>query len=230
MPSPLTDKQSLVLDYIREHTISSGHPPTLREIAGHFEMSGPRAAVKHLDALERKGHIARKKGLSRGIELIGTVSDGKDVLREPPKPGSSPNSRNDHLTTSMSNSKRIPLLGAVPAGPPELAVEDADTSLVLDSSIAGEGTFLLKVDGHSMTGDHIVPGDLVVVRPQETAEEGEIVVVLVGDEATLKRCKRQGDVVHLVPSNPDYETIVLDGSEGDARIIGKIQAIIRKFS
>jgi repressor LexA len=182
-------------------------------------MSGPRAAVKHLDALERKGQITRKKGLSRGIELIGTVSANSDPLKEPPRPAS--------LHNFLPDSLKIPLLGAVPAGTPELAIEDADASLVLDRSIAREGTFLLRVEGHSMAGDHIIPGDLVVVRPQETAEEGEIVVVLVGDEATLKRCRRKGDVVYLVPSNPDYETIILDGTQGDARIIGKMQAVIR---
>ena len=211
---PLTDRQSQILEYIGEHISYSGHPPTLREIAGHFSMSGPRAAVKHLDALERKGHISRKKGLSRGIEIAGGQPGKSAAL-----PGA-----------IVAESVTVPLLGAVPAGQLELAMEDHGSSLVIDRSIASEGTFLLTVEGNSMAGDHIVPGDLVVVRPQDTAEEGEIVVVLVGEEATLKRYRRQGDVVHLVPSNPDYETIVLDGSEGDARIIGKIQAIIRKLS
>ena len=78
-----------------------------------------------------------------------------------------------------------------------------------------------------MAGDHIMPGDMIVVRPQETADDGAIVVVLVEEEATLKRYRKRGDEVHLVPSNPDYETIVLDENSGNARIVGKVQAVIR---
>jgi repressor LexA len=209
---PLTDRQSQVLDYLKDHIRVAGYPPTLREIAGHFSLSGPRAAVKHLDALVRKGYIVRKKGLSRGIEMNAPHTEAGAVHAGPDQAGSS----------------TVPLLGAVPAGPPELAVEEAGSSLVLDDSIAGEGTFLLKVEGDSMAGDHILPGDIIVVMAQETAEDGEMVVVLVEDDATLKRFRRSGKEVHLIPSNPDYETIVLDGNQGNVRIIGKVRAVIRR--
>ncbi len=209
---PLTDRQSQVLEYIGGYISHSGFPPTLREIAGHFSLSGPRAAVKHLDALERKGYIARKKGLSRGIELSKPILDDSAV----------------HAVASEPGSSAVPLLGTVPAGSLELAVEEAGSSLVLDRSIAGEGAFLLKVEGNSMAGDHILPGDLIVVRSQETAEDGEIAVVLVEEEATLKRFRRHGKEVHLIPSNPDYDTIVLDGNQGNVRIVGKVRAVIRR--
>jgi repressor LexA len=203
----LTHRQQQVLDYIKEHLSGHGYPPTLREIAGHFDLSGPRAAVKHLEALARKGRIRRSPGSSRGIEVLFTL---KPPGQEVATPG-----------------RGIPVLGTVPAGPLDLAVEEEENTLILDPSIAREGTFLLKVKGDSMTGDHIMPGDLVLVNRQDTAAQGDIVVVLIGEEATLKRFKREGKKIILMPSNPDYQPVVLNEHSDSVRIIGKIEAVIR---
>ena len=197
----LTHRQKQVLDYLTEYFNEAGFAPTLREIAEHFSFSGPRAAAKHLESLRRKGYILRTPGISRGLLI----------------PGNKQSAPMNH----------VPVLGSVPAGPLDLAVEETDTTLLLDPALAGEGTFVLRVTGDSMSGDHIVPGDLVVVKRQDTANDGDLVVVLVGSEATLKRFTRSGDTVTLVPSNPDYGPIVLTGEEDETRILGKVRAVVR---
>jgi repressor LexA len=206
---PLTDRQKQVLDYILEHISGNGYPPTLREIAGHFYLSGPRAAVKHLEALQRKGHIRRNAGTSRGIEILHPK-----VFPLQPEQLSVPG-------------RTVPVLGTVPAGPLDLAVQENGSTLLLDRSIAGEGTFLLQVKGNSMTGDHILPGDMVLVRDQNTAEDGDLVVALVDEEVTLKRFRRDGNRITLLPSNPDYQPMIFDGTSDTVNIVGKVKAVIR---
>lgn len=121
----------------------------------------------------------------------------------------------------------VPILGTVPAGPLDLAIQEEENTMILDPSIAVEGTFLLRVKGDSMTGDHILPGDMVLVKKQDTANEGDLVVVLIGEEATLKRFKRDGEKITLLPSNPDYQPVVVDGNSEEIKIVGKINAVIR---
>jgi repressor LexA len=210
---PPTRRQKQVLDYIADHISSNGYPPTLREISGQFGLSGPRAAVKHLEALQRKGHIRRSRGSSRGIEVLSQRSDT----------GSS-------LNAGTGSSRRIPVLGTVPAGPLDLAVEDAESELVLDPSLADEDTFLLRVKGDSMTGDHILPGDMVLVKRQVSAMEGDLVIALIGEEATLKRFSRNGQDITLLPSNPDHKPVIVDGTTEEIKIIGKVKALIRKIA
>jgi repressor LexA len=198
---PLTRRQKQVLDYLREHIAGRGYPPTLREIADRFSFSGPRAAAKHLETLQRKGRIVRTPGISRGLEIAGQGAP-------------------DEVT-------RVPVLGSVPAGPFNLAFEEADSTVLLDPGLAGSGAFLLRVTGDSMSGDHILPGDLVLVKAQDTAENGDIVVVLAGEEATLKRFCTSGDTIELMPSNPEYSPIILTGEDEGVRVLGKVRAVIR---
>lgn len=198
---PITSRQKQVLDYLEDHIARVGYPPTLREIADRFSFSGPRAAAKHLESLQRKGYLTRTPGVSRGLEITGPGSRGR--------------------------TRSVPVLGSVPAGPLNLAFEEADSTVLLDPALAGDGTFILKVTGDSMSGDHILPGDLVLVKDQDTAEDGDLVVVLVGDEATLKRFRRTGGTVTLMPSNPEYQPIILTGAGDEIRILGKVRAVIR---
>ncbi len=206
----LTHRQQQVLDYIRDHISGIGYPPTLREIAGQFDLSGPRASVKHLEALQRKGHIRRSPGSSRGIEILSRENTSRTYTRD-----------------GIGGNREVPILGTVPAGPLDLAIQEEENTMILDPSIAVEGTFLLRVKGNSMTGDHILPGDMVLVKKQDTANEGDLVVVLIGEEATLKRFKRDGEKIKLLPSNPDYEPVVIDGNSEEIKIVGKINAVIR---
>ncbi len=206
----LTHRQQQVLDYIRDHISVKGYPPTLREIAARFFLSGPRAAVKHLEALQRKGHIRRSPGSSRGIEIL-SMRNTTQLSKQ----------------GGITGRRGIPILGSVPAGPLDLAVQEEENTLILDPSIADEGTFLLKVKGDSMTGDHILPGDMVLVNKQDYAEEGDLVVVLIGEEATLKRFRLDGKKMILLPSNPDHQPLVIENNSEEIRIVGKIKAVIR---
>ena len=159
--SQLTARQQQVYDFLAEYISASGYPPTLQEIAQHLHVSGNLGVLRHLKALERKGMITRSPGSSRSITLVDQAK---------------------------SDSVTLPLVGTVRAGLPQLAAEEVEAYLAVDSSLVkGKGSFLLRVRGDSMIEIHIMPGDLVVVRPQSTAENGEIVVALIAGEATLKR-------------------------------------------
>jgi repressor LexA len=203
MMKKLTARQQRVLDLTRDYIADKGYPPTLRELADGLGVGVTRGVVKHLEALERKGYLKRSPGASRGIELASRTA---------------PQARDAAL---------VPVLGRVPAGPMELAVEEYDDSLVLDQSVAGEGTFLLRVTGDSMSGDHITIGDLVLVKKQETAESGDLVVAMVEDEATVKRLRMTRGRIILEPSNPDYLPMEFDSNSPDLSIIGKVKAVVR---
>ena len=197
MKIPLTKRQNEVLSFLTRHISSVGYPPTVREIARHFRIKGIGAVKYHLDALERKGYLSRKRG-ARAIEIAD-------------------------LPQSIS----VPVLGQVAAGRPILAEENILGNMAIDRSVVRGGqSFLLKVKGDSMSGAGILEGDLVLVKMQPQAENGEIVVALVEDGATVKRFHHQGHQVVLKPENPHYEPITL--TQKDAiRILGKVIGVIR---
>ena len=171
--SPPTERQQQVYDFLTAYLAANGYPPTLQEIAGHLGVSGNLGVLRHLKALEREGLITRSPGSSRAIALVGGVEPGSVVL---------------------------PLVGSVRAGLPQLAIEEIEAHIAVDYSLVkAKGSFLLRVKGDSMIEAHIVEGDLVVVRPQSTAENGEIVVVMIDGEATLKRFFHEGDRIRLQP-------------------------------
>ncbi|MBW2688569.1 MAG: repressor LexA, partial [Deltaproteobacteria bacterium] len=173
--SQLTARQQQVYDFLVAYISASGYPPTLQEIAQHLHVSGNLGVLRHLKALERKGMITRTPGSSRSIALVGLA-------------------KSDSIT--------LPLIGTVRAGLPQLAGEEIEAHLAVDSSLVkGKDSFLLRVRGNSMIEVHIMPGDLVVVRPQTTAENGEIVVALIDGEATLKRFYHEGEEIRLKPEN-----------------------------
>lgn len=206
MKQDLTARQREVLATIIRYRDDWGYPPTVRELARILGISSPRGATKHLEVLERKGWIRRTPGISRGIEVM-----------EPPFPSSA-----DKLSSTD-----LPILGTVPAGPLDLAVEDMDGVMTVDATIGKKGDFLLRVRGESMTGDHIKPGDLALIRPQATARNGDLVVAMVDNEATMKRYRRTKNTVVLEPSNPSYSPIEITKDNRDMRIIGKVKAVIR---
>lgn len=199
----LTARQRAVLSFLIRFLDERGYPPTVREIALHFGLKGPRSPKKRLDALEEKGYIRRRPGKSRAIEVIGA---------------------------SPSRSYRlVPLVGKVRPGGPSLALEDFEGNIALDRSLArGDGTFFLRVKGDSMVGDHIKDGDLALVQPQSLVDIGVISVVLIDDEATLKRVYREGDALRLQPSNPNMKPIIVGMGEGRVTIVGKVIGIFRK--
>ncbi len=195
----LTDRQKKVLAFIERHQSRYGYPPTLREIANHIGAKWSHGIERHLKALEQKGFIEREAVKSRGIRLA-------------------------HFDKGVT----VPVVGRITAGKPILAVENLGESLVVDPSFVrgGEVNFLLMVEGLSMKDAGILDGDLVLVRQQPSAENGDIVAALINEErATVKRFRQDGDTIVLEPENPDFEPIILDSTS--VRIIGKVMAVLR---
>ena len=210
----LTKRQGEILGFLLEFLAGNGYPPTIREIREAFHLRSNRGVVDHLRALERKGYIRRDKGSSRAIEVLHRADT-------------------DPIEGSMrTDIVHIPFLERIEAGiPAPPAVETGDGIGIDRSLFGGRGDFVLEVKGDSMTGDHIVAGDLVVVKRVENAENGDTVVAMVDGEATVKRFYKKGRKVILQPANPSYEPIVFEGE--DARtctVLGRVVGIIRKYS
>jgi repressor LexA len=202
MKKPLSIKQERVLAFLKEYLTRYGYPPTVREIAEHLKMSGPHSAKRFLDMLEQKGYIRRIAKSSRAIEIIDTLTP---------------------LPVRM-----VPILGRVRAGTPLLALENIEGNLALDRSFARwKDAFLLRVIGESMIEAHIKDGDLALVKPQPTALNGEIVVALINDEATIKRFFKKKNIIRLEPANPAMAPIIIKEGDAEASIVGKVVAIFR---
>ena len=197
---PLTDRQQQVLDYISAYINHHECPPTLREISEHIGTAGTVSAMRHLEALERKGYVNRRDG-SRGIALVG-----------------------------RSGSVAVPIVGTVRAGMPELATEDILGFCQIDANwLKGRGNFILKVKGSSMIEAGIYDGDYAIIRPQQTAENGEIVVALIDGEATLKRFYREHDHIRLQPENISMSPIIVRAGETETVIAGRLIKTVRFF-
>ena len=199
---PLTDRQQKVLTFVEEFCSRQGYPPTVREVAAAFGIQ-PRAAVDHLAALKRKGHLHREPGVSRGLSL---------AMR------------------SVGPVVEVPVLGRIAAGQPLLASENVEETLPLPSSwVRGEEVFLLKVTGESMA-PVILPEDLVMVRVQARVARGEIAVVLVDDEATLKRVYEEAGGLVLKGDNPDFTPLRYSADEAvDVQVLGKVVGVYRNL-
>ncbi len=203
MRKELTTKQRKLFEFLKDYFTEKGFPPTLREIASHFGLRGPRGPQKTLHILERKGFIRKKPGSSRAIEILGL---------------------------SFNQTFSIPIVGRVKAGEPVLALENIEGYISLDKSLVSSGdVFLLRVEGDSMIEAHIQEGDFALVKPQSNAENGEIVVALIEDEATIKRIFQKRDLIRLEPAHPTMEPIVVKKGEKQVTIVGKVIGIFRKM-
>ncbi len=192
-----------MLTFLREFALSRSFAPTAREVADRFGIA-EKNAFYYMELLERKGYIRRHRKSPRRIEFLGEAA----------------------LPVPL----RVPVLGRVPAGSPREAIELAEEELLLDPSLVGEGEiFSLRVRGDSMEGAHICEGDYVLVRAQETAEDGEIVVAVVDGEATVKRIRRRNGGIRLEPSNPAYNPLDVPNGFPAVRIAGKVVGVFRKL-
>jgi repressor LexA len=217
----LTPRQKEIFDFIKGFIKERGFPPSVREIGEHFRIY-PRAAFDHLKALEKKGYLRREGSMSRGLEVLvfqGSEPYGSPLRHEPyggpRKEGKLP-------------TREIPIVGRVAAGRPTLAVEHLEGTIPLPSEwVKGREVFLLKVKGDSMA-PYILPDDYVVVRSQPSAENGDVVVTLVGEEATVKRFFKKGRKVELKPDNERCETIQIEDGAGEVQILGKVIGVFRK--
>ena len=218
----LTPRQREIFNFVRTFIKERGYPPSVREIGEHFNIY-PRAAFDHLKALERKGYLKRRSSMSRGLEVLvfqehepyASYQGGESYQRQPRKEG-------------RPLIREIPILGRVAAGKPTLAVEHVEGSLPLPVEwVKGKEVFLLKVKGDSMS-PYILPDDYVVVRSQPSAENGDVVVTLMGEEATVKRFFKKGRRVELKPDNEHWETIQIEEGSGEIQILGKVIGVFRK--
>jgi repressor LexA len=199
----LTERQQAILDFINESVQENGFPPSVRDIDAHFGVY-PATVQDHISALERKGYLQKKKFQSRTLSV------------------SSPSRR------IFGDGTTIPVVGNVAAGLPLLAQENIEEMTQLPKEWAPAGAFLLKVQGNSMEGAHILSGDYVLVHPQETAANGEIVVALIGDEATVKRFYRSERGITLKPENPKFVPIEIERNEAASfKLVGKVMGVLR---
>jgi repressor LexA len=204
--STLTPRQRAILTVIRDWAVRYGHAPSTREIGDAVGLSSTSAVSRHLRALEERDFLRRGRTVSRPIDIR--------MFLEPP-------ARAEGDTTTVG----VPLLGAIAAGTPIMADEALEETLTLPRDLVGRGTlFCLRVQGDSMIDAAICDGDIVVVRQQPEAYNGDIVAAMIDEEATVKVFRRRGGHVLLEPRNPAYEAI-----NGDrAVILGKIVSVLRR--
>lgn len=207
----LTERQEEILKFINYCRETNGFPPTIREIAKHFGMSSTFGVKKHLDALVKKGYLHIESNASRGIS---TIQNTLQSIFE----------KNDIFN-------RIPVIGRVAAGTPILAEQNIEGSLVIDPSFVkmNEECFALKVKGDSMIKAGIFEGDYVIVIPQTEAKNGDIVVALLDDEATVKIFENKNGEIRLIPENDNYQPIEIKNKENFS-LVGKVKGIVRYFN
>jgi repressor LexA len=198
--TPAGETRQKIFEFVRERLLS-GRPPTVREVQAAFGFRAVQTARQHLESLVAEGKLLAQRGKSRGYRLPGRPA-GQPIVS-------------------------VPLLGRVPAGSLDTAVEELEGYIPVQTQQAAGELFALRVHGESMTGAGILPGDVVVVRRQPTAQTGDIVVALVGDEATVKTLRLGRQRVELHPENPDFDPIFLQPEE--VTILGRVIELRRTF-
>ncbi len=211
MKNDLTERQQEILDFIQSSTNENGYPPTYREIGKHFNIASTFGVKRHIDALVKKGFLSNESKTSRTITLV------ENALNK---------SRHN-----LDNILGIPIVGRVAAGQPILAVENIEGNFLVDASLLNrkDDCFGLKVSGDSMINAGIFEGDLVIVSPQKHAANGDIVVALLQDEATMKRFIARDNKIYLKPENDKYTPIEIEHRE-DFSIIGKVIGVFRTYN
>jgi repressor LexA len=205
----LTKRQQEIFDFIRKYSARYGYPPTVRDIGKAVGLASSSTVHAHLANLEKIGLLRRDPSKPRAIELLERgVGSAVESVR------------------GIVRGDGLPLVGSVAAGQPILAEENIEEYVAVPAIAGGDdGGYLLQVRGDSMQGAGILEGDFVVVRPQETAEDGEIVVALLGEEATVKRFFREPDHVRLQPENDAMEPI----RTREVKILGRVVGLLRSF-
>jgi len=217
----LTDRQAQVLAFIEDRIGAWGYPPTIREIGEHLGIRSTNGVADHLKALKRKGFLTQRDMKSRTLAPVHTEPTARvtgDVLPA--------------LIGQSGRTVSVPLLGRVAAGEPILAVEEAQDTVVVDAMLLGDGrkVFALKVVGESMIDDGIFDGDFIFVRKREAADRGDIVVVIIDGESTVKRYYPEGDRIRLQPSNKTMRPIYVHKREfKNVQILGCVVGVYRKM-
>ncbi len=208
----LTNRQEDILKFIKKFIDQNGFPPTYREIGRNFNISSTFGVKRHLDALIKKGYINIDSNSNRSISLTDKSLSLFNEMQE-------------------NNSVEIPILGRVAAGYPVFAEENIEGTLYIDSSLIKKGNnyFGLKVRGDSMIDDGIFEGDTVIVKSQNDAINNEIIIAMVDNDTTVKRYKKSGDKINLIPANKNYNNIEVT-NKNNFSIIGKVVGVYRIYN
>lgn len=199
----ISSKQREILEYIKSEIINRGYPPAVREICEAVNLKSTSSVHSHLETLEKNGYIRRDPTKPRAIEII-----------------------DDDFNLARREIINVPIIGTVAAGQPLLAVENIDGYFpLLAENLPNEDLFMLRVQGESMINAGIFNGDKILIQKQETAKNGEIVVALVEDSATVKRFYKEEDHFRLQPENDTMEPIIVD----DVSIVGKVIGLFRSY-
>lgn len=213
MSLELTHRQKEILEFVQNYIEFNGYPPTYREIGKHFGIASTFGVKRHLDALLKKGYLNMESNASRTLSLTELANE---------------NSTRKNVSPDILE---IPVVGRVAAGQPILAEQNIEGTLAIQASMfrGAHDAFGLKVRGDSMIDAGIFEGDVVIVNPQRDANNGEIVVAMLENEATLKRYQKMNDVVLLIPENKNYQPIKVNNKE-DFSIIGKVLGVFRWYN
>lgn len=199
----ITEKQQEILDFLKNEILSKGYPPSVREICEAVHLKSTSSVFSHLEKLEKNGYIRRDPTKPRAIEII-----------------------DDNFNLTRREVVNVPLIGQVAAGQPILATQNIENYFPIPSEyMPNQQSFLLRVRGESMINIGIFDGDLILVKKQPTCENGDIVVALVDDSATVKRFFREKDHIRLQPENDSMEPIIVP----DCQILGKVFGVFRFF-
>ncbi len=199
----LTARQQEIFDFVKNHIVITGMPPTRVEIAREIGFKSPNAAEEHLKALARKGYIEMLSGTSRGIRILVNNEEA-------------------------ANDDGLPLIGKVAAGNPIEAIEHIERHYPVNGTMfTPSADYLLKVNGNSMEKIGILDGDLLAVHKTQVAKNGQVVVARVGDDVTVKRLEKKGDLIYLHPENDELETIIVDPRKEYIEIEGLAVGVIR---
>ena len=209
----LTKRQQEIFDFIKRYSADFGYPPTVRDIGKAVGLASSSTVHAHLANLEKLGLLRRDPSKPRAIEMLDRAREGVEQAVE--------------NVRSLVKPDGLPLVGQVAAGSPVLAEENIEEYVAVPPLAGGEtGEYVLRIRGESMKNAGILEGDYVVVRPQENADDGEIVVALVGEEATVKRFFRENDHVRLQPENETMEPI----RSKDVRVLGRVVGLFRSVT
>ena len=200
----ITEKQSQILEYIKSEILNKGYPPSVRDICQAVNLKSTSSVHSHLETLEKNGYIRRDPTKPRTIEII-----------------------DDNFNLVRREVVNVPMVGTVAAGQPILAIENIDNYFPIPSEyMPNEETFMLKVKGESMINAGILDGDNILVKRQNTAKNGDMVVALVEDSATVKTFYKENGHIRLQPENDDMDPIIVP----DCEIIGKVFGVFRFFN
>ena len=200
----ITPKQKEILEYIKKELLNRGYPPSVREIGEAVELRSTSSVFAHLEKLEKNGYIRRDPTKPRAIEII-----------------------DDNFNLARREVVNVPLVGHVAAGEPILAVQNIENYFPVPAEyMPNEQTFLLKVKGESMINAGILDGDMILVKQQNTCRNGDMVVALVDDSATVKTFYKEAGYIRLQPENDNMDPIIVP----DCQILGKVFGVFRFFS